>query len=380
MLRLLIRCTWVCLGASVIVACGAAPTPVAMPTAAQFPSPIVITATPQESSQLPTTQPSETPSPSPTLTALPTEATVSSSPMATVTSTPTLRPIMATATQDITPFPEYTDAQYADITFEEALAFLEDVPRYTFPVEHVRLIYARGQMRGLDNGFLLSVGDCNTESRWYLESLLDDEPGEDGIDSSFFQTDTVQSTISVFSQAFSYKGQSVNTGLNAASVMDPFWSDVNLCASGLSPLTCDYDNLDPFASLIMFGANDVNVLSTAGYERAMRNIIETTLDRDIIPIISTFSVRRVDGIATDAYIAGVRFNAVLVQLAAEYEIPLINFWGASRDLAGNGILEDNAHLTVAGFNVRNQMTIEMLQQLQTQVLTTSTLTTESEGS
>ncbi|MEL7436861.1 MAG: SGNH/GDSL hydrolase family protein, partial [Chloroflexota bacterium] len=155
---------------------------------------------------------------------------------------------------------------------------------------------------------------------------------------------------------------------------------VNLCASGLSPLTCDYDNLDPFASLIMFGANDINVLSTAGYERAMRNIIETTLDRDIIPILSTFSVRRVDGVATDAYIAGVRFNAVLVQLAIEYNIPLVNFWGASRDIPGNGIMEDNAHLTVAGFNIRNQMTIEILQELQTQVLTTSTFTTESEDS
>ncbi|MEL6526366.1 MAG: SGNH/GDSL hydrolase family protein, partial [Chloroflexota bacterium] len=331
-------------------------------------------------SALPTETTIPSASSTPTLMLLQSTAESASSSSAVVTNTPTLRPVMATATQEITPFPEYTDAQYAEITYQEALDLLAETPRYIMPIEHVRLIYARGQMRGLDSSFILSVGDCNTESRWYLESLLDDEPGEEGVDSSFFQTDTVQSTVSYFSQAFGYKGQSVNTGLNAASVMDPFWADVNLCASGLSPLTCDYDNLDPFASLIMFGANDINVLSTAGYERAMRDIIETTLDRDIIPILSTFSVRRVDGVATDAYIAGVRFNAVLVQLAVEYNIPLVNFWGASRNIPGNGIMEDNAHLTVTGFNIRNQMTIEILQELQTQVLTTSTFTTESEDS
>lgn len=365
-----------------LAACSPAPTPIALPTVAEFASPIVVTATPQEVVQEPTSVPSNTVAPTltPTLIVSATQTAVPVTATSTATNTPTLRPVQPTATDNITPFPAYTEAQYAEITYQDALALLDETPLYILPVEHARAIYARGQRRGLQSDFMLSVGDCNSESRWYLESLLDDDPAEDGVDASFFESESVQSTISHFSQAFTFKGQSVNSGLNAASVMDPFWADVNYCASGLSPLTCDYDNTDPFASLIMFGANDINVLSTAGYERAMRDIIEATLDRDIIPIISTFSVRRVDGIATDAYIAGVRFNAVLVQLAAEYDIPLVNFWSATRDIPANGILEDNAHLTVAGFNVRNQMTIEILQRLQAEVLQTATLSPERDDS
>ena len=181
----------------------------------------------------------------------------------------------------------------------------------------------------------------------YLETLLDDVPPDSGVDASFYENQQVQSTIDHFSSALMFKGQSVNSGLNAASVLDPFWASADICAFGESPLTCDYSLTDSFASLIMFGANDINVLSTAGYEMAMRDIIETTLERDIIPVLSTFSVRSMEG--DNTYAIGVRFNAVLVKLAEEYQIPLVNFFLATRGLADRGILEDNAHLTVAGF-------------------------------
>jgi hypothetical protein len=57
-------------------------------------------------------------------------------------------------------------------------------------------------------------------------------------------------------------------------------------------------------------------------------------------------------------------NAVIVELAREYDVPLINFWKAARDLPQQGIQSDNAHLTTVGYNERNRLTLIMLDRLQ----------------
>jgi hypothetical protein len=307
----------------------------------------------------PTFTPSSTMTPG--LTATPT-ATATFIPSATATALP------PTATPFLIPtdFPEHEEAVYSKITYDEARALLFETPLLLIPEKHIRQIYARGQGRGLNEDFLLSVGDCNSESHWYLQSLLDDAPPQgDGVDINYYQDISIQSTIDYYSDAFAFKGQAVNSGLNAMSVLDPFWANPNLCAPGASPLACDYQQTQPFASVIMFGANDIKVLNTAGYELALREIIEFTLERDIVPILSTFTVRPMsDG----KFEQGTRFNGIVVHLADEYNIPLMNFWLAARDVDGYGILEDNAHLTVPGFNIRNRLTLDMLNTLRHDVL------------
>jgi hypothetical protein len=280
--------------------------------------------------------------------------------------TATLSPIVPTTIAYPTAFPIIEEAVYNEITFEEALELLNATPEIQLPIEHTRLIYQRGMARGLKSNFLLSVGDCNSESHFYLRDLLDDTPPTEGVDVSYYENAEVQSTIATYSEAFNFKGQSVNSGLNSLSVMDPFWASPDICPAGDSPLSCDYRYTDPFAALIMFGANDINVLNSADYELALRDIIEFTLDRDIIPILSTFTVRPIDD--NSVYSHGVRFNGVIIRLAQEYDIPLVNFWLAARELADNGILPDNAHLSIGGFNVRNQLTIEMIRALQGDVM------------
>ncbi|MGB7341406.1 MAG: SGNH/GDSL hydrolase family protein [Phototrophicaceae bacterium] len=352
---------------SLIAACQPTSAPMTreLPTLVQFPTETAIVPTEAIIAQSVTIMPTETAVPASTV---PDTATATQqATLIPATNTPTLRPIVPTDSPLGTDFPEITDSRYADITFTDALALVQQTPLVVFPAEHVRDVYNRGRFRGLRDDFLLSVGDCNSESGWYLETLLDDIPPDSGVDSSFYEDERIQSTMDYFSPTFSFKGQSVNSGLNAASVLDPFWASADVCPFGESPLTCDYQLTDSFASLIMFGANDINVLSTAAYELAMREIIETTLERDVIPILSTFTVRQIEG--TNTYAIGVRFNAVLIQLADEYQIPLVNFWLATRDLADKGILEDNAHLTVAGFNIRNQLTVEVLAQLRTEIMT-----------
>lgn len=368
-----LRFAWIVLLVVSVSACNTAPapTPLVIPTLLPMPNEegfIDITPTPdsavQQATETATQIPTHTDSPIETVTTAVTSLPTNTD-LPTATITPTLRPIIATDAPLVTPFSQVDESVYADMSYQDAFDLVNQTPLLVLPTEHVRQIYHRGRFRGLRDDFLLSVGDCNSESGWYLESLLDDVPPEAGVDASFYNSEDIQSTISYYSDAFAFKGQSVNSGLNAASVLDPFWASADVCPAGESPLTCDYLLTESFASLIMFGANDVNVLSTASYELAMRDIIEATLERDIIPILSTFTVRPTED---NTYAIGVRFNAVLIRLAQEYQIPLVNFWLATRDLADNGILEDNAHLTVAGFNIRNQLTVEVLSQIRTEIM------------
>jgi hypothetical protein len=337
-----------------------------LPTLVNFPSPTmrIITTTPVASAQAMTMAELGLPA-SFTPTEISTE-TSTALPSLSPSSTPTLAPIVPSRTAYPTAFPIREEAVYNEISFEEALELLHATPTIGLPIEHTRSIYQRGIERGLQSDFLLSVGDCNSESHFYLRDLLDDTPPSEGVDVSYYENPAVQSTIATYSEAFDFKGQSVNSGLNSLSVMDPFWANPDICPAGESPLSCDYRYTDPFAALIMFGANDINVLNSADYELALRDIIEFTLDREIIPILSTFTVRPIGDNAV--YSHGVRFNGVIIRLAQEYDIPLVNFWLAARELPDNGIMSDNAHLTIGGFNVRNQLTIEMIRALQGDIM------------
>ena len=292
-----------------------------------------------------TATPTFTPSPTATFT-----PTVTAS--ATITNTPP--PFISE-----TPFTWQSGSLYEAITYEESLRALNSAPVLYLPVEHVRRIYRRGMERNLNPDFLLNVGDCNTENVNYLEPLT-------YLDSTSESTTVNLSTVETYSASFRFKGQSVNSGLNALGVMDAFWANSNSCYSGESPLACDVRTTQPFAAVVMFGANDLNVLTVEGYEIAMRDIIQFLLEREVIPILSTFTVR--DDVGDMRYDTAIRFNGVLVRLAGEYDIPLINFWLEAQRLPDRGILSDNAHLKQEGFELRNRLTVAMLEAIQTQII------------
>ena len=71
----------------------------------------------------------------------------------------------------------------------------------------------------------------------------------------------------------------------------------------------------------------------------MRQIIEDTLAKGIVPILST----KADNIEGDNSI-----NPMLARLAMEYELPLWNFWLAAQPLPDHG-MSDGAHLNSVSY-------------------------------
>ncbi|HEX7598537.1 MAG TPA: hypothetical protein VF518_10010, partial [Polyangia bacterium] len=92
----------------------------------------------------------------------------------------------------------------------------------------------------------------------------------------------------------------------------------------------------PSFVLIMLGTNDVP--HKASFEHNLRQVIQFSLDQDVLPVLVT----KADNLEGDNSI-----NATIASLAQEYGLPLWNFWRAVQSLPGQGLVEDGAHLTFA---------------------------------
>ena len=82
-----------------------------------------------------------------------------------------------------------------------------------------------------------------------------------------------------------------------------------------------------------------------------------------------------------------RLNAITVEIADEYNLPLINFWRAAQDLPNLGLVTDYTHLTsdggplfgirfngeetYSGYALRNLVTLQTLDMLRREVLAAS---------
>jgi hypothetical protein len=100
----------------------------------------------------------------------------------------------------------------------------------------------------------------------------------------------------------------------------------------------------PVIAVILFGQNDARVLTAEQFEAQMRRIITESMEMGVIPLLVTFTSND-NGGNPAIYQQALDFNQVLVDLAEEYEAPLLNFWSAARILPDRGITIDNAHLT-----------------------------------
>lgn len=299
-----------------------------------------------------------TPSHTPYISATPTPSASATVTMSSATPTPsqTLTPTPSTPAMTMTP------QALAQLPYDEAEALLKSAPLMLTPDAHIREIYERGQQMGRYKQAIIAVGDCNSESRHFLEPLTDERKMLDGVEDAWLDDANIQASIAYFAETMAQRGVAANSGFTAYSVMDAFWADKNKCLPGEAPLACDIRTFNPAVAIIMFGANDMNVLHSSEYESALRDIIEYTLAQGVIPVVSTFAHNPFpyEGNRPEK---AIRLNAIVYGLAVEYQIPFINFWQTSSQLPWHGLMGDNAHLVIAGHNERNRLTMLMLDYL-----------------
>lgn len=238
----------------------------------------------------------------------------------------------------------------------------------------MRAVYQAGLAQGNNPHVFAKLGDCMTENPYFLGPF-----GAGKYDLGAYKE--LKPVIDLFygyptrgqgwqKDSFETVGLASAGGFNIAAPLDSTWSDPKWCQAGESPLACEYRVSKPSIAIIMFGTNDVNYTDAATYNFYLRTIISDTLAHNIVPILNTFPTR------PENPAKSLLLNQIVVQVAEDYGVPLVNLNRALEALPNHGVNPaDTTHLTTpndgrvdvftpqnlqTGFTVRNLVTLQSL--------------------
>jgi len=241
--------------------------------------------------------------------------------------TPTQPPpaaIPATATVIVSPTPEI-----APLPTETGL----DPDQWmTWPVipivtQHVREIYELGQTLGNNSHAFSILGDCQSTPDTFLGLYVVDEGQYYTLPEDF------KETVTYFEESLTRESPTIKPGTTSGALLWVEWHENEYgCENDETPLDCELRINNPSFALITVGTH-----WEARNDMYMRRIIDALLARGVVPILST----KADNREGDN-----RLNLETAQLAAEYNIPLWNFWPVTGDLPGRGLYakDGNEHL------------------------------------
>jgi hypothetical protein len=203
----------------------------------------------------------------------------------------------------------------------------------TWPVvpalsQTAKAIYQRGQALGRDPHRFSKVGDCQNITTYFLSHFENPDLYRLGNYAS------LQPAIDWFMGSFARESLAVKGGMNVAAVLSPLRANPDYCNQGESPLACEYRLYNP--SFAIISMEEAWSGQPEKYGKYMRQVIEYTLEQGIVPVVAT----KADDLEGED-----RINAIIAQLAWEYDIPLWNFWAAVQPLSNHGLIEDGFHLT-----------------------------------
>ena len=130
----------------------------------------------------------------------------------------------------------------------------------------------------------------------------------------------------------------------------------------------------------MFGTNDVRLSSLATYEKYMRLILEASIQNGIVPIVSTVPpIKAAWGVSRAE-----QYNAIVIKLAREYDVPLLDYYSAMKTLPNDGLAADGVHPSLPptlqtafftqkniqyGYTIRNLTALQALDKVWREALT-----------
>ncbi|MBN1430395.1 MAG: hypothetical protein JXB07_18640 [Anaerolineae bacterium] len=251
---------------------------------------------------------------------------------ATVTALPTASPsLVPTVTPPATPSPIPTPTLNPDIELPDDYLYISGIKARAIE------IFAAGQAMGNRANIFSKVGDSITVSDAFLKPFS--EGNYDLQDHAYLQPvidyylqETARDADSFANTSLAAKG-----GWSVWHEFDAKSADPTLCLPDETPLVCEYRVARPAVALIMLGTNDVPTMSTGRYEEYMRQIIETSIEMGVIPIVSTLP----DYFSEEAKVQAM--NAVIVGLTEEYQVPLWDYWGSLAEYPKRGLSIDGIH-------------------------------------
>jgi hypothetical protein len=197
--------------------------------------------------------------------------------------------------------------------------------------DEARAIYERGIALGNNPNVFAKVGDCNSENGRFL--VMFEVPGTYTLGERYA---FLQETIDYYAGSWERTSVAAQSGFSPASVMDPVFADPEQCNADEGPLLCEYRLIRPSVAIIALGTHYAPTM--AQYEADMRVVIEESIHLGVVPILAT---------KADDVEGGDRINPIIRALAAEYEVPLWDFWLAAQPLPNAGLASTRIHPSYA---------------------------------
>ncbi len=245
--------------------------------------------------------------------------------------------------------------------------------------DHARAIFQRGQVQDTprDPRMFSKIGDSMTNSQNFLVAI---GTGEYELGEYTDLEDVIAfiREIDPETNAFNRVNYANALGFTTASALDSTWADSGVCEPNESPLACEFRIANPAFALIMFGTNDVMVFDPSLFDYFLRLVILDTINANVVPVMYTFPIR------PEEPEKSAQFNQIILAVAADYDLPVINLVAALEPLPNYGVdLNDTLHLTIpnapgsattfdenslsAGYTVRNLVTLQALDILLTEL-------------
>jgi hypothetical protein len=224
-------------------------------------------------------------------------------------------------------------------------------------------IYQKGMALGNNPQAFSKVGSGQIAIPWFL-SLFDQ-------DSSRYDLgpyEDLEPVIEYYAGSFKRVGIAARSIFNTTRILNPLFAADDICEVEETSLECELRRHRPSFAFISLGTNQVWMPDV--FETELRQIVEICIEHGVVPILAT----KGDNLEGDH-----RINAIIAEVAREYEIPLWNFWLALQSLPHQGLQTDGEHLTWAGNNfdgsetislawpMRNLTALQVLQSLMTQL-------------
>ncbi len=194
-------------------------------------------------------------------------------------------------------------------------------------------VYKRGLAMGNDPNAFSKVGDCQTNTGFYLVDFDHKDWYSLGEEYAY-----LQETIDHYEGSFSRTSLAMRDGYNVAAILTALRADPKQCEKGENPIQCEFRLHNPSIAIISLETN-FNDRPADDYGKYMRQIIEYSLEQGVVPILAT----KGDNLEGDDSI-----NAEIADIAMEYDIPLWNLWAALQPLPNQGHdtdLNDGFHLS-----------------------------------
>lgn len=224
----------------------------------------------------------------------------------------------------------------------QSMKLLYAVPVMPFINPAMKDVFLKGLQMGNRSNVVTKVGDSLVANEYYLQPM--NRP-----DNNLGHYDFLAETMAYFGAGAAETSAAARVGLSTAVIFDPMWADSTRCNAGETALDCEYRLKMPSVALVMFGPNDVLHISPKAYYDGMEKIVQRSLEKGVIPVLFTFSYNP----DSPSWQEALAFNLSLVEIANQYQVPLVNLWAAARIIPEYGLDTDLVHLKNSGFEYLN---------------------------